>query len=445
MSEMIYAGFSRVDITPEAYVCLSGFGTDSRRLTDTVLDHVTASVLALSDSEDNTVILCTADLLNAKFETVVQTARDHIGKATGVAPERISIGVVHTHSAPATYSREDEDTDIYLDYFGVQLAKAAAEAMADRKPAKILIGRHRAENMTFVRHYKMNDGTLAGACFGSFKSGAKEHLFPADDQMQLIRFVREDARDIVIMNWQCHSTFIGHPEGKILSADYASPLRDHVEGLTGCHFAFFQGAAGNQVPRSRIPERNVVEDDYIAYGRRLAEEVVEGLQDMQPVSGGKVDSRQRIYHGEVDHSYDHMVPVAKMVQEGYSKLGPGQERYDLVHGNGFNSIYHANQVINRSRHGAYIDMEIDAFRVGDISFVTAPYEMFASNGKYVKENTPFAMTFVMAYCNGSYSYIPDAAGFTYDCYEHNSCHFYPGTGEKITENHLEMLREMQEQ
>ena len=85
------------------------------------------------------------------------------------------------------------------------------------------------------------------------------------------------------------------------------------------------------------------------------------------------------------------------------------------------------------------------FAIGDIAIATSPNEMDHRLGKYVKDNTPFSMTFVLAYCNGSHSYIPDAAGFTYDCYEQNSCHFYPGTGEKITENHLEMLRQMKEQ
>lgn len=445
MSELIYAGFGRADITPEEYGPMSGFGTDERRSCNRVLDRIMGTCIAVSDAEGNTFLLCTTDLLNAKEETVVAAARDAITAETGIPAERIMVAAIHTHSGPATYSREVEFTDIYLDYFGKQMAKAAKDALADRRESQIFIGQRIVKNMTFVRHYLMNDGTYGGSCFGSFKSGAKAHLAEADEQMQLIRFKRQGARDIVLLNWQSHSTFIGHPEGTDMSADYSAPLRNHVEGTEGCHFVFFQGACGNLVPRSRIEEENIVENDHIAYGRHLAEEVLEGLKDLRPVKGGPVRTKQMMYRGAVDHSDDPRVPDATVVCDNYYKLEDPKERLALRKKYGFNSIYHATQVINRSRLGAYIEMEIDALCAGDISFATAPYEMFCSNGKYIKDNTPFEMTFVMGYCNGSNAYIADKAAFAYDCYEVNSRRFYEGAAEDIVENHIRMLRELKQQ
>lgn len=444
MHKSICAGFGRADITPEQYGPMSGFGTDERRICNQVMDRIQGTCIAISDAGDNTFLLCTADLLNAKAETVVAAAREAITAATGIPDGRIMVAVTHTHSGPATYSREVAFTDAYLDYFGKQLAKAAQDALADRREAEIFIGQRTVRNMTFVRHYLMNDGTYGGSCFGSFKSGAKAHLADADEQLQLIRFQRVGAADIVLLNWQSHSTFIGHPEGTVMSADYAGPLRNHVEGMTGCHFAFFQGACGNLVPHSRIEEENIVENDHIAYGRHLAEEVLEGLKELRPVSGGSVRTVKHMYRAEVDHSDDSKVPDAQYVQAHFYQLQDPKERLALRKKYGFNSIYHANQVINRSRLPASIEMELDALCAGDISFVTLPFEPFCSNGVFIKENSPFEMTFILGYCNGSNSYIADEAAFGYDCYEVNSRRFYQGTAEDIAQTHVKLLKKLKD-
>ena len=446
MEQILRVGFGRADITPEEYVELSGFGTDSMRLCNKILDRVRGTCVAISDENDNTILLCSTDLLNAKEDTVVATAREAITAATGVPGDRIMVGAVHTHSGPATFSRSLPYTGDYLDYFGKQMAKAAKEAMEDRLPATPYVGTKRAENMTFVRHYRMNDGTLAGSGFGSNKSGYKEHLDVADDNMQLIRFVREGAKDILLVNWQSHSTFIGASQGdqgKILSADYSGPFRDHLEGLSGCKVAFYQGACGNLVPTSMVPGLSLVEKgDHIGYGRLLAERAMEGLENLRPVKGGPVMAKQRTYHGVLDHSEDHLVSEAKIVSENYYKIEEHKDRCRLVREHGFTSIYHANQVIIRSKMGDYLDIEIDALCAGDLAFATAPYEMFSSNGVYIKENSPFEMTFVLAYCNGSNSYIADKKAFGYNCYEVNSRRYGEGAAEDIVENHVQMLKEL---
>jgi hypothetical protein len=111
---------------------------------------------------------------------------------------------------------------------------------------------------------------------------------------------------------------------------------------------------------------------------------------------------------------------------------------------GFNSYLSAGAIVNRARAGEYVEVELDALSVGDISFVTAPFEMFCSIPVYIKENTPFDMTFFMGYCNGSYSYLPDNFGFEFPSYEVRSCRFLKGTAEDIGKTHLKMLGELKE-
>ena len=439
MKQGFSAGFGRTDITPEVYSPLAGFGTDGRRICNFVKDRPMATCVAITDEWDSTMLLLSVDLLQAKEGTTVKLGREAITAATGVPGERIMICATHTHSGPSMYTMEDEQQAVYLRHLYRQMAKAAKEAMEDRQPAQLYFGSRRVENMTFVRHYLMNDGTYAGANFGSFKSGIKRHLWPADEQLQMLRLVRETARDIVLVNWQSHGTFVGHPEEGILSADYISPLRNHFEGLTGCHFAFYQGACGNLVPTSRIEELNRVENDYVAYGRLLAEEAAACMETLQPAPSGAVKSCRRMYRGKVDHSEDHMVEDAIYVRNYAWELPTWAERAKLARDYGFTSIFHAANVHDRSRLPEILEMEINALCAGGIGFATAPYEMFCSNGQFVKEHSPFRMTFMMGYCNGSFSYLADANAYEYDCYEVNARRFSKGVSEDVACKLVEML------
>ena len=112
---------------------------------------------------------------------------------------------------------------------------------------------------------------------------------------------------------------------------------------------------------------------------------------------------------------------------------------------GFSCYLHAGSILNRAKCGPYVEVELDAISIGDISFVTAPFEMFCSVPMHIKANTPFEMTFFMGYCNGSYSYLADKTGFKYNTYEVQSRRFVEGTAEDIGQTHLNMLHQLKEE
>ena len=68
--------------------------------------------------------------------------------------------------------------------------------------------------------------------------------------------------------------------------------------------------------------------------------------------------------------------------------------------------------------------------------------MFSSSGKYIKENSPFAMTFVVSNGNGDVGYIPSLLGYTNGGYSTDITKFAPGTGEQIVGDMLHILNEL---
>lgn len=59
---------------------------------------------------------------------------------------------------------------------------------------------------------------------------------------------------------------------------------------------------------------------------------------------------------------------------------------------------------------------------------------------YVKEHSPFPVTFIITGNNG---YIPSKEAFAYRCYEADTGLYAEGTAEKLAENYVKMLQALQ--
>lgn len=440
--DQIRVGFARVDITPEEYTTLSGLGNDSQRMANHILDRLTGTCVAIRDNKGETVLIVTVDmLLVTKWSSDELRAAMHA--ATGVPAEHILVSATHTHSAPSLTDQGDGRIQRFYERLFRQMARAAVEAIEDLKPATVYVGQRRLEHMTFVRRYLLrSDGSFVNRGWG-LDPNTLMHMDSADDQLQVIRFQREGGRDVVLVNWQSHSTMTSGTKAYNISADYPGVMRSHVEGSAGCHCAFFQGASGNLVPNSMIPEEQICPHDHIQYGRMLAEDVLKCLdENMRPVAGGAVKISTQDYVGEIDHSDDSLFEKATQLREKYWSLDE-DARKAALDAYGFNSVYHANYICWRAGLGETENMEMTAVSAGGVSFVAVPFEMFNSNGRYIKDNTPFDMTFVLALCNGYHSYLADDNAFNYDCYEVNTRRFKRGTAEAVAKSYLDMLNQMQ--
>jgi len=107
-----------------------------------------------------------------------------------------------------------------------------------------------------------------------------------------------------------------------------------------------------------------------------------------------------------------------------------------------NSPYHAGAIIRKAGMSGELEFDLGAGCVGDLGFAVLPYEVFDTNGKQIKDNAPFPMTFILECANGANSYIPSRRGFEHRCYEADQCKFTPGTGEEAADEVLELLNKL---
>ncbi len=425
-------GYARENMTPEGQVNLVGYEDATPCIG--IRDPLYVTCIAITDENDNTALLFSFDLgsIGISFSSEI---RNKVSASTGVPKENIFSACTHIHSAPA-YG------DAAIHNLAVNGAdKAAQMAIETSKPAEIFIGRSETENLNFVRHYIMNDGSITGDNYGIVSGKTYVcHETEADNEIQLIKFVRDGEKDIVLMNWQGHPTVSGN-DGN-MTADTIGFCRMFMEETFNCDFVYFQGASGNVNTWSRIQEENIsATRDVKKHGEALGRFAGKGLDNMTKVNPGEIKIKSVNYVGEVRKTTGEENAAATVFLSIYEET-KDQEKACAATNGLINSIFTINGMKNRASAGDTKKLPLNMISIGDISFITAPYEMFDTNGMYIKENTPFEMTFVVTYCNGHESYIPSQLGFDNGCYEKDNGYFVAGTGEKLAELYVETLNEL---
>lgn len=434
----LQVGYGRKDINPLDPVPLAGYGNTFNRISVDTLDNLYVTCVAIADAEGNTVLLLTQDLINSSLSEEV---RAQISSATGLSKDHIMLAATHTHSAPDQGSTNSAVVSWKTRYVS-QCVKAAEAALEDLSSAEISVAKTETEGLNFVRHYLMNDGTYAGDNFGVWTSGTKDHAEENDPGMQLIRFTRnaEDKKDVLLVNWQAHPCKTGGNDKTDISADFIGSTRAYVEQQADVNFAYFTGAAGNQNASSRIAAEAPTQDNK-EFGKLLGDYVLKAMENMEAVASGSLQVKHVPFEGQIDMTMQDKLVEAREVYE--LQLATDQLTANaLAQKYGFSSCHHARAILNRSAMGKSQVINTYVISVGDISFVTAPYEMFAAHGVYIKDNSPFSSTFIISCANGSMGYIPTNLAYDYGCYESHTGRFARGTGDELAESFVSALNEL---
>ena len=434
-------GFARESMMPETAVTIAG-GEDPNRISTGAMEDITVSCVAMADSE-NTVLLYTIDM-QCLTTTFLGGSKQSISRETGVPTSNIMLTATHNHGSPSHVMSHTGIAAFQAGPFQDALVEAGKKAMADLSPAAISIGETKTEGMVFVRHYEMEDGSIAGPAYGDLVTDKiVKHAYESDETVQVIKFARpaKDKKDVVLFNLGCHATYFSSTSsGKLLGSDFPGPARDYVEAQADCHAAYFMSASGDQTPGSRDSKVNHGLD-YKAFGKKLGQYVVAALEGMTAVDSGKVMITQENVTAQSNKPDPNKNPARAVVlwslfqKEGYD-VANKQAREE-----GFKSIYECRSIVQSGSFPPTKAVNLNVISVGDIAFTVFSGEMFGSTGRYIRENSPYEMTFMATCANGYNGYFPDERGYEYGCYEAYSSYVAKGTAEQIGEKYIEMLKE----
>jgi len=433
-------GYAAVEIMPKLPTYLGGYG-DYSRIHTGFLDLLYSSCVAVTDANDNTLLIINTDTIRYP-DSVVQSVRKAINRETGIPEDHIALNASHSHSTPETPDRTGQNIGAYGDILLNGTVEAAKEALADRAPATMSVGKIDVEGMNFCKHYIMSDGSYAGDNFGDHSLGYVGHAHEGDPEVRLVKFTRADKDDVLMWNWQGHPLITGGINKTNISADYPGSTRMAFEANNpGCKLMFLQGCGGDMNTRSNIKEEAPTSDNKL-FGQQLAAYLTQGMATMKEVPVGEVKVNQVKYVGQTDHREDHLQGIAAPVREYYSRTGDREGGNEMARAVGLNSVYHAAAIARKAKLGPTLTIEIDAYQIGELGIVTIPAEYFSQLGIYIRENSPYENTLTLGYTNGSHTYITTEFAFTYNPYECNQNLLMPGEGEKIADKLLEMLGEL---
>ena len=401
-------GFGKVDISPGEGVELGGYGNSAVRQSRGVWTPLEALALVLTDTEDNTLVLVVTDL---SFGDVTRTAqiRTEVNKKYSIPKENVMVGGTHNHNAP-DYSSSNAKNVEYMEQWKQNVMKAIDQAMEDRKPATMEIGRTETENLVFSRRYVREDGNYIGGGPDSYNVPSTApiagHETEGDEEIQMVRFVREEGKDILLTQWQSHACNIDSNRDKdqhyMASGEWPQVMRSEVEAELGVHCMYIQGAAGNMGCASRIEGEFALEDstDFQAIGRTLAEYITEAC---------------------------NKDGVFQSIETGIIRTD--QNKMEVTRQDG--TVVKADEK----------KPELNTIAIGDLSLITSPMELFDTSAKWLKDETPYDMTLIMGYTCGHGGYQAPEWAFDHLAYEVLESTYEKGTAEKMMNYYLDTLNE----
>ena len=455
--DVFKVGYARENITPEPdeQLPLGGYGNTDKRLSTGFLDFLYMTCIAFRDAEGNTLLWFTEDLMNANTD-LTPKMKQHVSEITGVDTDHILATGTHTHSAPDQSQTKMEALNRYLDRLVDAAGKAAAAAVADLAPATFQWGSADLTGYNYVRHYFNAAGESKGDNHGHFiaDSDLVKHTTEANSEMSILEIQRDGAKDILLTTWRAHATITGGQTKYNISADFIGAVRAEIEKRTDYLFAYYQGEAGNMNPRTRLPESVEFNPpkDVKEYGKQVTDLILKGLEEKGtvPVKTGTIQTINTTFTGKINHDWDELVSIADTLRSQWNKNGnfdyEGAAKYTIIDSLGnlhhIESPYQASAIVSHAGMGKEATVEIHATRMGEFAFVNAPFEVFDTNGTYIKENSPSKYTMVIGYSNQGQGYLPSQYAYEYGCYESDTTKFQPGTAEQLAEKYVELLKEL---
>ena len=401
-----------------------------------------ATVLVLEEN-DRRVVLIGVDTLGIPAPEVDELRRT-VADAVGADAENVLLNWNHTHDAPpacrsllrgsgALATTGDDRLDAYWRLLSERVMRGAAEAATRLEPAAVAWGTGEVD-LSVNRRERSPDGAIV---HGWRVDGL------LDRQVVALQARRPDESVIAtLVGYGCHPVSVGM-DFPSYSSDFPGALRERIRHWTGGECVFFQGAAGNVLPRVSFTEDEV---EARRMGDRIAAEVIHSLSDrrawpqriVQRFDGSlipmilfrfeRISSDPTPLAAAERRVSFPLLPVPRESQleseaAEYAQAADEAKRRGAGAAELYGLLYHAKwakHTLEQVRAGnarACVEGSVHAVRIGGGVIVTGPGEVFTEIGMAVKERSPGVPTLYAGYTNGALGYFPTAAAYPEGGYE----------------------------
>jgi len=362
-------------------------------------------------------------------------AAKQIAAQTDVPFENIMIVGTHTHHAPTTidvhgYKAEKEFCE-GLVRCTARAATNAWQSLRKKGPgmndveAEMGFALSQEATVGQCSRRRLRDGSI------SWRAHDPEEIVrptgPFDPDLPVVAFRRPGGEWAgVLFN---HSTHNMGPCGKGRSPGFYGLAAQQLERELGGRFLFLPGAFGS-THNQTVPD--------VEAAHRIRAAVRSGLHDLAFGLIGPVQCMRQPFHYHVRH-FDEDQEHQAVAAYCRRYLPPDCAETYI-------EVFRKQRAELAPHQGKSRQTWLQVVRLGQVVLVGVPGEMFCALGLAIRRRSPFRHTFVVGLANDWIGYIPDRGGMQLGGYQvWTGSHSYAkeGTGERMVEEALDMLRQLE--
>ena len=447
------AGAAQMEITPRRGTQIAG-DIGRWRPAEMVLDPIYARALVLEQG-GRQLCLVSLDVLGVTTEWAEEIRRGAMG--LGIAHDAVMVHDIQSHSAPAIgHFMLSERTpyvppelawlrggdEEYAAWAVERTVEAIRRAQAALQPVYVGAASGLESRIAFNRRFVMRDGKVAthpatGSPLIRYAEG------PIDPEVGVVCFNTEDLRTVaLLLHYTCHPCH-GYPY-RYISADWPGAWCEQMRTALGpaCVPLVINGCCGN------IHHNNHLDPTYVSDHRRMGqilaqvtEQVLKRITFQRDIALDWKSVHIRIplrepsaEDIEAARQYLAQYPEPKWTDQAHTALD-----WDWFFAVALLDLWDQRQ------HDPLFDVEIQAFRIGDIAIVGVPGEPFVEGQLRIKLESPTYPTYVAHHCNTYVGYVPTKEAFGRGGYETRSCNsskLVPEALDRMVDAAGQLLREL---
>ncbi len=437
-------GWAETDITPVGIVDL--YGQYYQRVSKGIHSRLGATVMALESNGEQAVMI-SVDLTNFSIEFLNELRDNLKGKIPDIDTSKIIMNATHTHSAPGvspgrSWWEASNEADKYKEFVIEKLSEAVVVAWNSKQSS----GFANSSDFAVVGHnrravYENGVAEMYGDVSREDFIGMEGN---EDSSVETVFFFDENRTPVgAIVNLACPSQVM--EATYYISSDFMGEARRLMKEKfgDGFHTLCQISAAGCQSPRDLVRTK----DDELwrergvkVLGQRVFDSMLRALDKAEgeiQFDVPFVHSVKNILLPKRKASYKEYKEALRNIEE-LEKILPFGEAFaafcEEVRGNEqipgrpgpYDSKLHHFVLIrnNEAVVARYeeqkdepdYEMELHALRIGNVVFVTNPFELFLDYGLQIKSRSNAEQVFVVQLACGSTAYLPTERAEEYGGY-----------------------------
>lgn len=434
-------GWAQTDITPPRSVMLRG--QFHVRISEGVLDPLTATALVLETASGGVTVLVSCDLILISDELRDGVRAALAGRIPGLDPARVCLNATHTHTGPELAPMDgvpgippelSDRLDVmapqqYVELAVERIVDAVVDAWTNRQPSGISWGLTQA-----VVSHNRRWTSYAGVAtmYGNVNTPEFHHVEGWEDHSLGILCTWSADKELtgLVVNVPCPAQ-VSEQDYRI-SADFWHETRDLLRRRLGAdlHVLAQCSPAGDLSPH-HIVRKAEAERRLRLKGQTRRDEIAETIADavvpMVQLLRDEIDWHphlehrvatlalpcRRVSHDDVVSTLAEAEPWRKRYEELLQVVAEDpslleRPRWYVEITETFRRVrWYENVRTAAENQATTFPAEVHVVRLGDVVFATNPFELFVDFGLQIQVQSPAAQTFLVQLA-GTGRYLPSA-------------------------------------